>query len=365
MQLSQLSQKIKCIVWDLDNVLWNGTLSEDNNVRLNQWIVDSIIELDKRGILHSISSKNNKKDAENKLKQFGIFDYFLYPQITWNTKSSSLKIINQNLNISFDSMIMIDDEQYELDEVRSALPEITCILPSQLPELINIIRQQTLCCTQEARERRLAYLSECKRNESREIFKGPEKDFLLSLNMNLTISLANETDLDRAQELTIRTHQLNTTGISYSHEQLQDFIQRDDYQVFILQLKDKYGGYGKIGLTVLHCQPDCWTICLMLMSCRVMSKGIGSTMIAYLINAAFKASKNDRLSGGPNDAPIKLLAEFNSHSRNRLMMITYRLMGFEILKEDGNHKLLISRAVPPVSYPDYINLQDKTGNWYG
>ena len=108
-----------------------------------------------------------------------------------------------------------------------------------------MIRQQTPCCTQEARERRLAYLSECKRNESRETFKGPEKDFLLSLNMNLTISLADETDLDRAQELTVRTHQLNTTGISYSREQLQDFIQRDDYQVFILQLKISTAGMEK------------------------------------------------------------------------------------------------------------------------
>ena len=363
--MMQLSKRIKCIVWDLDNVLWKGTLSENDNVCLNQWVVDRIIELDKRGILHSIASKNNIKDAERKLKQFGIFDYFLYPQINWNTKSSSLKNINKNLNISFDSMIMIDDEQYELDEVRSVLPEITCILPSQLPKLVDIIQQQTPYCTQEAKERRLAYLSEYKRKESRETFEGPEKDFLLNLNMNLTISLANETDLDRAQELTVRTHQLNTTGISYSREQLQDFIQRDDYQVFMLQLRDKYGDYGKIGLTVLHCQSGCWTISLMLMSCRVMSKGIGSTMIAYLINTSLKASKNYSMSNNANGAPIKLLADFNSHSRNRIMMVTYRLMGFDILKDYGERKVLISKANAPVSYPDYINLQDKTGNWYG
>ena len=74
-------KKIKCIVWDLDNTIWNGTLVEDNDVKLNQNAYKVILELDKRGILHSIASKNDYDLAFKKLQEFGIDKYFIYPEI--------------------------------------------------------------------------------------------------------------------------------------------------------------------------------------------------------------------------------------------------------------------------------------------
>ncbi|MEK8173922.1 hypothetical protein NKH77_48315 [Streptomyces sp. M19] len=38
--------------------------------------------------------------------------------------------------------------------------------------------------------------------------------------MRFTISRAREEDLRRAEELTVRTNQLNTTGYTYSYEEL-------------------------------------------------------------------------------------------------------------------------------------------------
>lgn len=81
--------KIKCVIWDLDNTIWDGVLSEDKEVKLNDNIKEIIEELDKRGILQSVASKNNYDDAMAKLREFGLDEYFLYPQITWDA--------NQNL----------------------------------------------------------------------------------------------------------------------------------------------------------------------------------------------------------------------------------------------------------------------------
>jgi predicted enzyme involved in methoxymalonyl-ACP biosynthesis len=50
-------QKIKCIVWDLDNTIWKGVLIEDKDITLREGVVDIIKTLDERGILQSISSK--------------------------------------------------------------------------------------------------------------------------------------------------------------------------------------------------------------------------------------------------------------------------------------------------------------------
>lgn len=56
-------KKIKCVIWDLDNTIWDGVLSEDKEVKLNDNIKEIIEELDKRGILQSVASKNNYDDA--------------------------------------------------------------------------------------------------------------------------------------------------------------------------------------------------------------------------------------------------------------------------------------------------------------
>lgn len=68
---------MKCVVWDLDNTIWNGTLIE-GNVTLNERLKDLIVDLDQRGIVNSIASKNDPEEAERKLKAFGIDDYFVF-----------------------------------------------------------------------------------------------------------------------------------------------------------------------------------------------------------------------------------------------------------------------------------------------
>ena len=47
--------------------------------------------LDERGILHSIASRNDRAIAMEKLREFGLAEYFLWPQINWNPKSDSIK----------------------------------------------------------------------------------------------------------------------------------------------------------------------------------------------------------------------------------------------------------------------------------
>src|SRR5437879_695273 len=84
-------KSIKVVVWDLDNTIWNGVLLEDGAVALFSGVVDVIKELDRRGILQSISSKGNSDAAMAKLEEFGIVEYFIYPQINWNAKSESVK----------------------------------------------------------------------------------------------------------------------------------------------------------------------------------------------------------------------------------------------------------------------------------
>src|SRR5262245_24827746 len=89
---------IKCLVWDLDDTLWRGTLLEDLQVSLKENVVNVIKTLDGRGILQSIASKNDYQQAMDQLQRFELAEYFLYPQIHWNSKASSIKTIASSIN---------------------------------------------------------------------------------------------------------------------------------------------------------------------------------------------------------------------------------------------------------------------------
>lgn len=187
------------------------------------------------------------------------------------------------------------------------------------------------------------YLNDMARNKVEEDFMGPKEAFLASLNMILTIFPAKEEDLKRAEELTLRTNQLNATGYTYSYDELNYFRESDGYKLLMARLEDKYGTYGHIGLALVKCYSDLWTIKLLLMSCRVMTRGVGSIMLSHLIQLA----KHNN---------VRLQAEFVPNDRNRMMDITYRFAGFHELDEPEGHTIFGHDLSNPQPFPDYVKV---------
>ena len=336
-------KKIKCLVWDLDNTIWDGTLLEDTNVVLKEGVVDIIHSLDKRGILQSIASKNEYNLAMEKLKEFNIQEYFLYPQIHWNSKAYSIEQIQKSINIGIDSIAFVDDQPFEREEVNHSFPDVLCIDSKNMNQILDMPEMNPRFITGESAIRRQLYMSDIKRQKIEEEFVGPQEEFLESLNMVLTISEAQEEDLKRAEELTMRTHQLNTTGYTYSYDELNFFRQSNDHILLVASLDDRYGTYGKIGLVLIQTNEKIWTIKLLLMSCRVMSRGVGSIMINYIRKEAQKRK-------------IKLQAELISTDRNRMMYMTYKFSGFAEIESSKNFTLFENDTSSVPDYPDYINL---------
>ncbi|MEM6403632.1 MAG: HAD-IIIC family phosphatase, partial [Cyanobacteria bacterium P01_D01_bin.116] len=154
---------IKCVVWDLDNTLWQGVLLEDEKVSLGKNIVNIIHTLDSRGILQSIASKNEFTTAIAKLEEFGLKEYFLYPQINWNSKANSLKEISNSLNIGLDAIAFVDDQLFELEEVKFSLPEILCLNADEVGNILDMPVMNPRFITEDSRIRRLMYISDIER----------------------------------------------------------------------------------------------------------------------------------------------------------------------------------------------------------
>jgi len=337
-------RSIKCVVWDLDNTLWDGVLLEDGEVSLRSDAVDVLRALDRRGILHSIASKNEPAVAMTKLEQFGLSEYFLSPQINWNSKSASIAEIARSINIGLDTLAFIDDQAFEREEVAFSLPQVLCIDAKEIPAVLNMPEMNPRFITEDSQKRRLMYLSDIARDKVEKAFVGPGEAFLATLDMVFTLSEAREEDLQRAEELTARTHQLNTTGYSYSYEELNEFRQSDTHKLFIAGLDDRYGTYGKIGLTLLECHEDVWVIKLLLMSCRVMSRGVGTIILHHIMRLA-------------KEAGVRLRAEFVANNRNRMMYVTYKFGGFKEIEADGDALILENDLSTIQSFPDYLTVR--------
>jgi HAD superfamily phosphatase (TIGR01681 family) len=118
--------KLKCVVWDLDNTLWQGTLVEDGvgGVILSETAADAIRELDRRGIINSIASKNDPELAYAALEKFGLWQYFVFPKISWGPKSAAIKSIIMEMDVGADTFAFVDDQPFERGEIQELIPEI-------------------------------------------------------------------------------------------------------------------------------------------------------------------------------------------------------------------------------------------------
>lgn len=338
------TKDIKCVVWDLDNTLWEGTLLESDKVVLKANIRDIILELDSRGILQSIASKNEFEIAMRTLKEFKLDSYFLYPQIHWNPKSKSIENIQKKLNIGIDTILFIDDQVFERDEVLANFENVNVLDAKYYMELLSHRQLNPRFITEDTKRRRFMYINEIKRDEEEKKFIGTKDEFLATLNMQFIISLARQEDLQRAQELTVRTNQLNATGRTYSYEELNEFINSDKHVLLICELNDKYGSYGKIGLALLEKTEMYWHIQLLLISCRVLSRSVGSVLLTYIMNKVKERGK-------------KLLVTFKKTKTNKLMHATLDHLSFTEYCQDNTGNIILENKLSNIpEYPSYIDL---------
>lgn len=329
---------VKCVVWDLDNTVWDGTLSEGDNVSLRPGVLDAIVALDERGILNSVASRNEQSAALAALEHLGIAAYFVAPKINWGDKSGSIRQLAREINLSLDTFAFVDDQPIERDQIVRELPEVRCYDADGAANIVGILGLTDVPITAESCERRRRYQVEHIRQSSEAAFDGSTAEFLATLDMVMTISQASEDDLDRAQELTVRTSQLNSTGHIFSREQLGELGRSDDHRLLIADLEDRYGSYGRFGLALVEMEESCWTLKLLLTSCRVMSRGLGTVLLGHVMREA-------------RDAGVSLRARFVRTPQNRIMLITFRFAGFR--EVDGDPELLehpMTKITPPPAH---------------
>ena len=280
------SNKIKCVVWDLDNTLWEGTLVEDGkeNLKLRTCAVELIKKLDERGILLSIASKNDHHNAETVIRQFGLQEYFLYPQINWMPKSTNLQRIVEKLNINIDTIAFIDDSAMERNEIKGFLPSVRVYNEKQISELLTFDEFDVMV-TEDSKKRRKYYQNEMKRNkEKEEISIDDYRTFLKRCEIDVTIfKPKTENDVNRCLELIQRTNQLNASSRRLSANEFQSILIDPDQNVLAMKCKDKFGEYGTVGCLIFESKDDTILVTDFVLSCRVAAKKVENAISKNLL----------------------------------------------------------------------------------
>ena len=339
----------KCVVWDLDNTLWDGILIEDGpeKLQLKPSIREILQALDERGILISAVSKNNHEDALAALKSFGIADYFLSPQISWNPKSAGIQQVARSLNIGIDSLLFVDDSVFEREEVRSVCPEVAVL---DAAEYRSILERPDCSSpvTEESRKRRLFYREQEVRDSAEKSFAGDYFIFLRDCRLRLTIRTMAEANLERVHALTQRTNQMNFSGNRYSREQLQQLLHTPGVDTYVLDCEDRFGAYGTVGFCTVNADQSCMTD--LMFSCRIQAKRIEHAFLSHIL-------RRYRAQGGGD-----FQVDYRKTPKNAVPGQVFSDFGFKVKSESGGVTHLVftgDREIPDDRIAEIIDLTEK------
>lgn len=329
----------KCIILDLDNTLWGGVIGDDGleNIQIGELGIGQAFTqfqrwlklLKERGILLAVCSKNNEDVAklpfEKHPEMILKLDDFTMFVANWEDKASNIRYIQKVLNIGMDSMVFIDDNPFERNQVKSSIPEICVPDMPQDPALylkyledLNLF--ETLSFSKEDLNRSELYKVESKRIELQQKSSNYD-EFLKSLNMVAQAKPFDEFYVPRISQLTQRSNQFNLRTKRYDVEDIEKISKDNNYITRYFTLKDDMGEYGLISVLILEKRKDYLFVDTLLMSCRVLKRG----MEEFIFNEITKIAKNNGYK--------KVVGEYIKTEKNAMVKDLYKTMGY---KDVGN-----------------------------
>ena len=302
--LFRAPRKVLCT--DLDNTLWGGILGEDGP----QGIVTGsgfpgncfleyqryLRQLASRGILLAAVSKNNLADVEEAFQTRSAdlalkLDDFIAKKIGWNEKADALRELARELSLGLDSFVFVDDNPVECEAIRQQLPEVAVVTaPADQPwKLVELLSAQPFFDALVVTDDDLNRSGEYKAQAQRAAF-GQETanrdEFLASLGIVCTFLDALEAPLARSVQLLAKTNQFNLTTRRHTATELERFAAEPGALAVAVRVRDRFGDAGVVGLALAQTHNERCSIDSLLLSCRVIGRGIETALLAYIARHA-------------------------------------------------------------------------------
>ena len=236
-------EKIKLVIWDLDDTFWNGTLTEGGAV-IPHAHSELLLTLTDIGIVNSICSKNDWEPVRAELEKHDLLQYFVFPSVNWESKGNRVKELISDMQLRPANVLFIDDNHSNREEVRYFCPEIMVADPEEIPALISDANKAPKKDPTHKRLKQYRVLEE--KRASRQSYSSNEA-FLLESNIRLDISTDCLPQLPRIHDLLLRSNQLNFTKLRSSEAELSELLSDPGVQAGYVSVCDKFGDYGIVG----------------------------------------------------------------------------------------------------------------------
>ncbi|HMH94025.1 MAG TPA: hypothetical protein VK586_23465 [Streptosporangiaceae bacterium] len=316
---------IKCVVWDIDNTLLTGTYLESGAQppAADPELLSAARQLDGRGIVHALASKNPPSAAQYVAAVTGL--PFAAAECGWGRKSDAIARIMDDLGLAPDAVAFVDDDLMERAEVAAALPGVLVLSPEEAAEAPAWPDFNPAVLTAEGRRRGEMYAERRRREDAGRAFGGSRDDFLRHVGTRVSIAPAGRPDLPRLHELSVRTHQFNTALQPVSEAALAGLLGSAGHRLTVVRLRDQFGDDGIVGGAVTEAAvteaavteaavteaavteagvagvaggvagvagrvagvaPASWRVSLLVMSCRALGRGVLDALLAALCRQA-------------------------------------------------------------------------------
>jgi FkbH-like protein len=358
----------KAIVFDCDNTLWKGVIGEDGMEGIDMsptsksgkfyHLVQRIaVFLSKRGVIVCLCSKNNEQDVLDVLRNHKDMilteNHIVIKKVNWIDKASNLRAIASELNIGIDSLVFVDDSNFEINLVKEQVPEISTIqVPTSIsdyPDLIlkNVYTYFNLVLNSEDAKKTEMYKQQFDREASKSAFSSI-KDYLASLKIELTIVKNDKTLIPRIAQLTQKTNQFNLTTYRYTESQVEQFTADKKCEVYAMFVKDKFGDNGLTGVCIAkedENDPKNMILDSLLMSCRIIGRNIELVYVSHIIKDL------------ENKGYLTLSADYIPTKKNAQVEDFYERVGLNLIENvDGVKHYLLSYSNFEPEKIEYIKI---------
>ena len=165
--------------------------------------------------------------------------------------------------------------------------------------------------------------------------------YLKSLEMVLHVVPVDDFNIGRIAQMTQKTNQLNLTTHRMTEQDIRDDV-KEGWNIYCISVKDKFGDNGITG--ALFINPDNH-IDNLLLSCRILGKGIEQAFLSYVLNTLHR------------QGAAKFTASYIPSKKNMQTADFYERFGFILTNdtEDGKSYVLEMTEELPIKNYYQIN----------
>lgn len=356
-----LSRKVLAL--DLDNTLWGGVVGEvgAHGVELGglypgRCYLDlqrTVRRLREQGVILALVSKNDAEMVDQALTSHPEVllrtDAFSFTAVNWSPKADNLRRAAESLSMSTQSFVFMDDSDFERGHVSCELPEVAIVAADGDPAHLvgSLLRPgwfDVIDLTATDRARPGLYLSRAMRSDFACGF-GSAEDYLHALNIELVAEAVTSFSVARVAQLAARTNQFNLTGIRFDEATTAAMSATPEHLVASFSVSDRFGDEGIVGALWVQRQDQIWRVLNMVLSCRVLGRGIELAALDWLARQAWEAGA------------VALEGRFVSSQKNSVAAGFWQRAGFTPADEEGVFTLDLSGSLDVA--PTWITLKRK------